>query len=201
MKIKKEFFHIASGQRDMQGQKLEPEQQTAAHVVQVSIPAVGMMSGQHRGEVSGAIVVEQTAQEMALKVAGHCGHCKHFDHVNCQHHLRAMDHPGASLENRQQVNQIRAGLIETQNAALQDRHTGHDGEMDVEHALSQLGYCRVLSEVMGEETIVHPLSFCPNEIRTPEAPMGYFQPKDQENARAGSKAYDEIMQRAAGRIA
>jgi hypothetical protein len=201
MKVKKEYFAFASGQRDASGQKLEPEQQTAAHVVQVSIPATGSLSGQHRGEVSGAIIVEQTAQEMALKVAGRCGHCKHFDHANCQNHLRAMDHPGATIEQRQQVNQMRAGLIETQNAALHDRHMGHDGEMDVEHALASLGYCRVLSEVMNEETVVHPLSFCPNEIRTPEMPMGYFQPKDQENARAGSAKYDEIMQRAAGRIA
>jgi hypothetical protein len=129
-----------------------------------------------------------------------CGSCKHFDNEEFVTTINAADNPLATMEQRKAVNDIRAGLLQTQNAKLGEMHSGQDGDMDVEQALRACGFCRALTEHYKEPIGVHPLSRCPGEVRSDTRPVGFYQPKDRSAQRLGAKNYDAVMNQAAGKL-
>ena len=210
MKIKRDVLQIASGAMAVDGTKLEPEQQPARRVVTVDAPvALGQGThGQNVGSMPVQIVTEsQNAGDLAEAMTHLCGNCKWFRNQEWIRDLKNADSPMAPMEQRRAINEIRGALLSTQNANLADMHTGQDGDLDVEAALHQLGYCKALYEFnknRGESNedatvLVHPLSCCPADIRKHNPPGGFFVAKDNEAKRVGGKNKDRIMRQAQGK--
>lgn len=198
MKIKQDLLHITNQPVLDDGNKAEPEQQTASRVIITDADA-SASTGQALGQMNAQVVVSSTAGELARAMRGMCANCKFFDNPAFVSFLAKADHPGAPMHVRAGVNELRAALLQTYNAQLQSMHTGADGDMDVEHALKQLGFCRALTEMAKDDVVVHPLSSCPEETITESNPSGFFQARDRSSERAGDRAYDNVLKRAAGK--
>jgi hypothetical protein len=166
--------------------------------------------GQHGtdvGNIPATIVTDQTAGEQANAMRYLCGNCKHFRNDMWVKDLSAADSPASSVERRRAVNQIRGALIQTQNVKLSEMASGTDGDLDVEQALRQLGYCMALYSFfknMGKNnqeamTLVHPLSTCPEDVKVSAGPQGFFE-AGKDGKAAGDKNYDRLMNMAAGKV-
>lgn len=199
MKIKQDLLHITNTPTLDDGTPAEPEQQTASRVLLTDADAA-TTTGKAVGAMNAQVIIESSAGEMARALRGMCSNCKHYDNAAFQRFLSQADHPASPMHVREGVNELRAALLQTYNAQLQTMHAGADGDMDVEHALKQLGFCRALGEIHKDDIIVHPLSSCPPETITDSTPSGLYQSKDRASERAGDKAYDNILKRAAGKV-
>ena len=135
--------------------------------------------------------------------------CKHYDNKGFIEWMRHADHPLAPADHRAAVNEIRSGLLMTQNAQVQEMHTGQDGDMDVEAALQMCGWCHALSKLCQDNVGVHAFATCPatardlagNEVAviTPTQQMGFYQPRDRAAQKAGSSMYDKVLRIAEGK--
>lgn len=208
MKIRGDLLKISSGALNLKGEKLEPEEQLVRREVTIEAPVKHGFGavGTDVGNIPATIVTDQTAGEQAAAMRALCGNCKHFRNDLWLRDLAKADAPGAPIEKRRMVNKIRAAIIQTQNVKVTDMAAGADGDIDVEHALRQTGYCMALyayfknagkadQEAM---TLVHPLSSCPQDVRSVGSPYGFFQ-ASREGKEAGDRNHDAIMQRAAGK--
>lgn len=194
MKIKQDLMHITSQPVHDDGTKVEAEEQTVSRIITTDVDAdVG-------GSIAGSIVVSKNVAEFAQQARTTCHLCRHFDNEGFIAFLRKADSPAAPLHVREGVNVMRANLLQTQNANLGAMHAGMDGDMDVEHALGALGFCRALYEVSGDDVVVHPLSSCPPEVIDASRPVGLFSPKDRDSEQIGNAAYDALMHKAAGKV-
>lgn len=211
MKIRKDILQVGSGMLSVDGTKLEAEQQPVRRVLTVDAP-VTHGSGPGNGRNVGAIATEiVTENQSAIDVATHrmslCGNCKWFRNPEWIRDLNNADSPLATIERRRMVNEIRGALLTTRNANLAEMHEGQDGDLDVEAALRQLGYCKALFETfknMGNSNedatvLVHPLSCCPDDVRKQMPPHGFYEPKDREAKKVGTANYDRIMSKASGK--
>ena len=180
------------------GSVAEPEEQTVQRVITTDGEATST-DGKMGGVMRTAIVVESQVSDFADAMRSPCAGCKNFDNKGFLALFTKADHPGAPLHMRESMNSLRAVLLQTYNASVQSMHTGQDGDMDVEHAIRVMGFCRALGEMEKDYVVVHPLSSCPDSVVTPERPKGFFQPKDNEHERIGDKAYDAIMRQAQGK--
>ena len=86
-------------------------------------------------------------------------------------------------------------------------HVGEDGDYDIEHAMKSMALCHALREYYkGKDGTdpgiigVWPTSGCPAETCSPDKPMGIFEPKDGDAAKASKENYDAVMLRAAGKV-
>lgn len=201
MKIRADLLRVSTNGMNADGSKAEPEQQVVQRVIRTEAPLTDRLTQKTVGSIPAEIVASSgTAQVMAQAVSSLCGSCRHFDNEEFVKTIAAADHPLANMEQRQAVNAIRAGLLQTQNAKLGEMHSGLDGDMDVEQAVKACGFCTALTEHYNEPIGVHPLSTCPAEVRTKESPLGFFQPKDRSAARIAGKNYDAVMNQAAGKL-
>jgi len=200
LKIRADLFRISSNGMTADGNKAEPEQQQVQHVIQTDAPVNLTGNTKTVGTMPAEIVTYSTAQEMAQTVSHQCGTCKFFDGEEFVKVIRLADSPAAPMEQRAAVNNIRAGLLQTQNARLGEMHSGQDGDMDVEQALNACGFCKALTEHYTEPVGVHPLSCCPGDVKSPAAPHGFYQPKNVTAARVAGSNYDKVMNLAAGKL-
>lgn len=198
MKIKADLLRVRSVPVDDKGQKMEPEAQPAQRILKTD-SEVTTRDGKKLGSIPTDIVYETSAGELAQAMRHPCFQCKHFDQKAWFKLFRSWTDPGAPKAMREQLNAIRAALLTTNNAKLADQHVSQEGDMDVEHALSQLGICRVLTEVHNDAIIVHPTGGCPPEICTPTQPDGFYEAKDKDADRLGSQTFDNVMKLATGK--
>jgi hypothetical protein len=210
MKIKGDFLKITSGALNVKGEKVEPEEQLARREVQLDIETKHGFGahGETVGSIPGSIVRDRTAIEAARSMTALCGNCKWFAREKWISDLGKADSPDAPIERRRAVNQIRAALLQTQNIKVTEQSTGADNDVDIEHALKQLGYCYALYSFFknngksNEEsmTLVHPASSCPEDVRSTANPDGLFEVRSKDAEKAGTNAYDSIMRRAQGKL-
>jgi len=194
VKIKQDVMHITSQPVHEDGTKVEAEEQTVSRILTTDVETnVG-------GGIAGSIVVSKNVAEFAQLARSTCGLCRHFDNESFVSFLRKADSPAAPMHVREGVNSMRANLLQTQNASLNAMHSGMDGDMDVEHAIGTLGFCRALRDIAGDDVVVHPLSSCPPETIDASRPAGLFSPKDRDSERIGDAAYDALMNKAAGKL-
>lgn len=198
MKIKDDLLHITSFPVKDDGTTAEPEEQTVSRVM-TSTADAEMSTGDAVGAIPMQVVAQSTVAEFAASVRSQCITCKHFDNPGFLALFRQADHPAAPIQMREAMNSLRAALLQTSNAEIQGAHPGVDGDMDVEHAIRSMGFCRALTELANDYVTVHPLSSCPDEVVTPNSPVGYFQPKDNAAEKAADIAFDAIMRRAQGK--
>ena len=198
MKIRRDLLQIASGVREADGTKAEPEQQPVQRVIETSAGA--NVSGQHVGQLPVRFVSEMSAGELANVQSRTCATCKHFDHKAFQNVLRNADAPAAPLEKRQAVNEIRSALLMSGNANLNEMHSGLDGDFDVEAALKSCGVCQILTHLDNDLNVFHPTASCPAHTITPTQPHGYYQPKDRAAKKEASQQRDAILRQAQGKV-
>lgn len=196
MKIKADLLRIGHGALSPKGEKLEPEEKPVERVLVTDFDA-NMKSGQHVGSIPGSIHYRDTAGDFAQKMRSQCWSCKHFNNDAWRAYRRSVE-LSDSMERRRELNAIRAALLDTGNAQIQERHTSQEGDMDVEHALSVLGICKAMTETFQDPVIVYPIGTCPDDVCGPTNPSGLFVPKDIDSEKAGNSAFDQIMRRAQG---
>ena len=199
MRIKQDLLHITNAPTKDDGERAEPEEQTVSRVLVTEFEAAGT-NGKTSGVMQGSIVAASQVSDFSRALRYGCATCKHFDMEGFASFLNRADHPAAPMHVRETVNSMRAALLQTMNASVNAMHAGQDGDMDVEHALRALGFCRALSESVNEPVIVHPLSSCPPESITETRPQGYYVAKDSTSEKVANSAYDSIMARAAGKL-
>lgn len=201
MKIKEDLLHITNAPETDDGNKAEPEQQTATRILVSESETTTSQGEPLPGGVPVQILVQSQAGVLANALRAQCGGCKHFDNAAFLTFARKADSPAAPLHLREGMNEVRGALLQTMNASVNAMHAGQDGDMDVEHALASLGFCHALTEINGgDDVIVHPLSCCPPEVKSDAQPLGLFSPRDRTSELAGQRAYDNIMNKAAGKI-
>jgi hypothetical protein len=210
MKIRGDMLKISSGALNIKGEKLEPEEQLARREVTAEAVVklgVGPGNGRQVGVIPTKIVTDQLAIEQAQSLLTLCGNCVHFRNQEWVAHLSKADAPGAPIERKRAVNLIRAALMQTQSPAIADMSAGQDNDVDIEHALRLLGYCRALYlhlRNLGKNdaeaiTLVHPASTCPADVKTPSQPEGFFAFATPEAKKAANAAYDSVMRQAQGK--
>lgn len=200
MKIRSDLLQVRSGGRHEDGTKAEAEEQPVARVLTTDAP-VSMSTGKQTNQTMHTeIVAESTAGQLAEALAHTCGQCKWFDNRGFQEAIRKSDHPAAPIDVRQTVNDIRAALLMTGNASMESRHTGVDGDTDVEAMLMACGFCKALTHHFKDDVIVYPLSACPAEVRSPGSPHGYFEFASRGAVKGSNTVRDNILQRADGKV-
>lgn len=192
------MFRIASGVRDTGGHKVDAEAQPVQRVI--TTEGYANLNGQQAGKIPVKIISEMDAGHLASMAKKMCGGCRHFDNEEWLKRMHQIDRPDAPMEQRHASNEIRAALLLTENANLNDLHSGADGDMDPEHAMAALGLCRALTEHYNEEVIVHPISSCPVEVCSPTRQQGFYVARTKSEVRNGSAKYDAILRRAEGKI-
>lgn len=199
MKIKADLLRVKVRQFNDINEKVEPEQQTVQRVLQTDAE-VSLNTARNKtvGLINSEIVYETTAGEMARAMRHPCFSCKNFNKRAWRELFVSMAADTAPMEKRQELNNIRAALLTTKNAKLQDRHVSQEGDMDVEHAISQLGICMPLTEIHGEPVVVHPTGGCPPEVCGATNPDGFYKSKDLDADKMGSKTFDNVMRLAQG---
>lgn len=200
LRIKADLLKVRSVPFDEGGQKVEPEQQPAARIMVVDggAPVDMNRTGKHVGSIPAQIIAETTAGEVANTMRSKCFQCKNFN-MAAWKKLRLLWGNSSDPDVFQKLNRVRYALLTTQNPEVARRSEGIDGDFDAEHAISQLGICEPLSEINRDPVIVSPISTCPDEVCTKDAPRGLFVPKDKEHERLGSAAFDQIMRMAEGK--
>jgi hypothetical protein len=210
VRIKSDLLNISSGALNTKGHKLEAEEQLVRREVVTDVGAklgVGTM-GKDVGSIPMKVVSEYSAVEFAKAAGSRCGNCKHFRNDLFVKDLKKAESPGAPIARRRAVNQIRAALLQTQNASVADAATGQDGDLDIEAALQTLGYCTALYEFhknAGQSnedamTLVHPVSACPQDVRTDANPEGFFEYASKFAEQVGTSTYDSVMKQAQGKM-
>ncbi len=134
-----------------------------------------------------------------MQLRNPCFQCVHFDRKAWAKLYAYWNDSTSPIEERRNLNGVRAALLETQNADIVDKSSGMDGDMDVEHALSLLGICHPLTEIEKEPVIVYPTGGCPAEVCGPTQPNGFYEPKTPEAERLGSQTFDNVMRLAQGK--
>jgi hypothetical protein len=202
MEIKGDRIEVATGATDEKGRLLEPEAQPARRVIDVK-GNVQLSGGQQLGDtIPTRFVVEgDDTVTWAKALMGLCKRCIHFDNPSWRRHI-AENEIADAMEDRLELNKMRAYLMETQSIELQDAHASMDGDMDVEHALHSMGICRAMTEIYRERCVVHPLGGCPPADQP--GPHGedlskLFKPRDAEAVKSGASKYDAILRAAQGR--
>lgn len=182
MEIKRDTLAIGGLIADERGDKVEPEQQPVVRALEVEA-SVGGSSGGVLGTLPGVIQVAQPAGVFADDLRHKCIGCAHFDRRGFAVLKKRME---GTKEGFRQLNVLRASLLESGNASVAELHEDEAGDRDVEGALSMMGLCRALGEIMRDDVAVHPLANCPEGAN-------YFQARDSAADKAGSAAYDSIM--------
>lgn len=161
----------------------------AERLLEVPALVTGNLTGENLGELSSSIAVQKTAGDFANECRKQCASCKHFDAPAWQR-LKAKWE--CSKEGVQQLNQMRAGIMEVGLSKVKELHQAPDGDIDLEHALAFLGVCHPLTEIHNDPVIVHPMSGCPDGLDLWEA-------ANTDADKISASAFDQIMHAAEGK--
>jgi hypothetical protein len=199
MKIRNDLLKVYVGPAPG-GEKVEPEARPVQQHVDMPAQVTGSLNGQNLGQLRTEVVVEGSVAQAALSERWKCKNCVHWNRKEWLRLYRQLNDPTASKTARQYLNDLRGGLLMTQNAQLTEAHTGEDGEFDVEHALQVMGWCAVLNALWKRDLtnfiITHPQACCPREVQTVQAPQGYWEPNEKERRLQQNLGYDKIMKTA-----
>lgn len=203
MKIRQELLRIATGATHADGTKAEPEEQPIERRI-IAESDTAMMNGEKTASnIPVHFVSETNVATMAKKLTAPCSTCKFFDRKEFRKMLAIVEAPGGPMHLKEEVNNIRASLLMSSNANLNEQHSGLEGDMDVEHALNAMGFCRALTEASSDPTdpiVVHPSGCCPAEVITESQPMGFYSPKDSIAKKQNVSTYDAILKQAQGKL-
>lgn len=191
MEIRSDTFLIQHHERDLNGDLVEPEQQPAVRLLEVDGPThLGQNpTGQ---ELPTTVALEDNAGQFAKGLRSQCFLCKHFKPELAAQVIETWK--GGTIQQRAALNEIRAALMQTQNATVQARMENplDPSDIDVEQGLSHLGLCEIFSEITNDVMFVHATGACPEG-------QDYFVAKDVASEKYGASKFDEIMRRAQGK--
>lgn len=200
MEIKDVKFNIAAGARELDGTKLEPEQQPARIILDTSA-TVSNKAQTAGGQIAAQVVIERDVNEFIEKQTKTCSECAHFNRTNWQKILRRNDDPLAPKEARQMINNVRSSLLMSQNATIGADKYEAGGEPDIESVMHAMGTCNAIRDIVGaaneltEGAVLHPSCTCPGEYVNATNPSGLFKPKNRT-----SVMREEILRAAQGKI-
>lgn len=193
MRIRREVFAVAKGVTDTEGQKGEPEQQPTRLQVESKM---AISAGGQASTIPMYITHDAPAGEVARELAAQCSRCRFFRKRAWQQLLSECDFPTAPLMKRQAINEVRSALLMTRNAAITEPGDV-DGDFDVETVMkSHMGLCEPLSNLKQDYVVVHMSGCCPEEVKNPASPVGYFQPRDRKARKEAAAVYDNVMKAA-----
>ena len=198
LRIKSDLLKVRHVPFDLKGDKVEPEAQPAARVISTDSEVTMNMRGNSVGAIPTQIIAETTAGEVAETMRAKCFLCKRFD-SKAWNQIRKLWGNSADKDTFEKLNKIRYALLTMRNNEALSPSIDRGGDLDVEHALAQLGICQPLTELNRDLVIVSPLSTCPDNVCTKDNPKGLFVPKDKEHERLGNTAFDKIMRMAEGK--
>lgn len=198
MKIKADLLRVRSLPYDDKGNKIEPEQQPVQRIFKTESDA-GLQGGPTVGKIATDIIYETNVGAMAGAMRNPCFSCKHFDRRAWRQLLARWNDPLTPIAERQELNGVRAALLGTKNAKIQEKHVSQEGDMDVEHALSTLGICHAFTELNSNVLIVYPTATCPETVCGPTQPNGFYVAKDRDSEKMGSAVFDRVMRLATGK--
>jgi hypothetical protein len=199
MEIKGDVLVVSSGKIDtVTGDVVEPEQQVARRIITTDAE-VAYASGEEIPStgIATQIVFDSSVLEVATAAKGKCHNCKWFDTRTWHKTLAKADAPDAPLAVRQDVNTLRAQLLELQYYDAENRDE-HD-DLDVEMAMKSMGFCSALESVTKEATLVHPMAHCPDAVKSIDRPLGLYEPADAEAEARGAAVYDSLLRQAQGK--
>lgn len=212
MKIDQQEIRVVPATTDpATGEKLEPEERpaeirnyTAMPLVMGSDPRNVSFAGPSL-TVRGVVSVDMVAGEVADALRKRCADCRHYDRKAWMHLYRQWR--VGSYEEQQKLNALRATASSVGDEDYRQKHMdAEQGEVDVEHAIQDMGICHALtdywSKILGrnEEMLFAPECGCPDEFGPDNTYLGrLFMPRDGGAAKRGAQQYDKVMQAAAGR--
>jgi hypothetical protein len=185
VKVNGERIEIFSGERDENGQRLEPEEQTAREVA-ITPMEVALGHGprpEQREEILTTLPLQvnedTTALELAERHMRRCELCEGFRRADWITLKKRLDDP-SNREGHAFVNAIR-GYLMGQVDTLNVQGTDHN----VEHFLGLLGICGPVTEEDKEISIAQPDGTCSR-----------FKPRDPSARRVASTVYDAVLRAA-----
>lgn len=205
MEIKDDKVVVVPATHGPDGRQLEPEERPAARVLSTDASlSHGMQTV--GGGLHTEIILEGTAGELAVALRNTCARCKHFDLKGFQHYRR--DREASGIDGLREINTIRSALVEQAYTAedLAEQHVGEDGEFDAEHALSQIGICRAITDIRFADgdpapfTFMHGLASCPDEVSPKGTPLGNLFELNEEARKDADDFYDRVMGAAQGKV-
>lgn len=195
MDVKGERIEVLPLTHDEAGSKIEPEQAPARRLLDVS-DGISVNGVKTEKQLPITVSVEMPAGELAVGLSEPCMSCKHFDAAAWKQYRRNLE---SSADGQRELNRMRWAIVGTGNVSLQARHTSIEGDVDVEHALSMLGVCHPLTDLLGDVTIVYPMSTCPATLPQHPAPIPKcYAPKTSDDVRKRSAVFDSVMRAAQG---
>lgn len=201
MQIKADLLRINTAPVDsVGGAQPEPEERPAERVFLTDIPVKGNIPIAGIGLPTlgvlerGAFRAETTVGEFAEGCIRQCRYCRWFNRKRWIKNLMAWRGTAAG---EAKLNELRAGLLETQNASVQDMHRDLDGEMSPDHALASLGLCEAYGDLFKDDFIVHPLGSCPDHDESGTALPMLFKPRAETQQEADEQR-DAVLNAAKG---
>lgn len=188
MEVKGEKIVVGNVPVDATGTKVEPEQQPIQRILNVS-DKVRLGSGIGDGEstvtdkeIGTFISCEMSAAEFAIPYSEPCHSCRHFDQKRASELI-------ARAENNPKGQAILRTFID---------------EVGDPRRVKNAGICGPLSEVARDTVFVLPEVTCPDKVRDVEGreqPFGrHYAPRDLNEEKNSSRAYDSVLQSAQGKI-
>lgn len=205
MKIKRDVFKVAHGVRATDGSKGEPEQQPTRIINETSMEVALKSDGVagkagHVGRMKLLVTHDAPAGEMATELAARCSRCKWFRAKAWRQLVEECDFPTAPLMKRQAINEVRSALLLTRNAAIVEQGEV-DGDFDVEHVMrAHMGLCEPLTSMKKDYVVVHKDGCCPEEVKTAQAPQGFFEPRNSEARKEAEAQRDSVLRAASGKV-
>lgn len=186
-----DYFRINTNPVDAEGNKLEPEQLPTERVFPGAAPVELSQSGATGKAIGSEIVVEAPLGQFAAGMRRLCYSCVFFDQKAWNQYVDGAQH-SVDIVKLHVINQVRANLITSQNAQIQEMHGGLDGSMEIEGAVRSMGLCRALTEHFKDDTIVHPMGCCPEGINGLD-PNGFHRDRDESTRRMQNAEYDKLL--------
>lgn len=194
MKIRGELLKIQASPYDEKGEKLEPEELPAERILLTETRIKGSIDQELHDPIRTSVNVQSTVGKFANGLRTMCAQCKHFDGEGWLKRKAILERSGA--EGTIFLNGMRSALIQQGLGPASGMHATPDEDIDLEHAISFMGYCKALCEHLKDEILVHPMSGCPKEVCTPSQPNGFFENTNLDSQRIGDAAYDSVMNKA-----
>jgi len=193
MKISNDILKISTVPFDIKGNKIEPEAQTAKRILSTHAPVdLGLKDGKHIGDIPSEVEYRTTAGEFARNVRNPCFACAHFNNGRFLRMLAHSETPLAPPDEKILKRELVEKIVGSKNAVIDPQ-----SEKDIEKVLKSLGICEALSSTK-EPIFVFPEGGCPDDVRGPFQPQGFFKPKSREHERQGAKIYDKVLRLAQG---
>lgn len=215
-KIAETFQVDTSGRHPETGEKIEPEQAPAAQVTEV-IPDMRMQTpsgllenGQpvsSLGTMPASFAVEAPAGVLAMNLKSQCERCTYWSHETWLR-IKAGLERGITASSHSQLeryrNEVRFMLADGPETSAFDPDQYENTERAVDRHLASMGVCHALCELManvpeeagGGVQLTFPSGGCPIGMTIPgvgETVGDMFRPRDSENEKKASIAYDELL--------